>query len=168
MKHLKVRSACVASAEALVTGHTLFPLLDPLCFLAHRWPALAVNWSFRINELVWRLLLASTKMARGSAKEAGGLAGHLNQLFCKWPIMLRIFSGVWPQSCTWSKGGSCRNTPGAAGWKGPAFLRDAYVCSTGPTCRMCEGWVGHSSLKWQGCCEKFISSSEILRCLWML
>lgn len=83
MKHLKVRSACVASAGALVIGHTLFPLLDPVCFLAHRRPALAVNWSFRINELVCRLLLASAKMARGTAEEAGGLAGHLNQLFHK-------------------------------------------------------------------------------------
>ena len=83
MKHLKVRSVCVALAGALGTGHTLFPSLDPVCFLAHRTPALAVNWGFRINELACRLLPASAKMVRGAAKEAGGLAGHLNRLFHK-------------------------------------------------------------------------------------
>lgn len=73
----------MASDGALVTGHTLFLLLEPLCFVAHRRPALAVNWSFRINELVCRLLSASANMVRGASKEAGRLADHLNQLFHK-------------------------------------------------------------------------------------
>jgi len=60
MKHLIVRSACVVSAGALVTGHMLFPSPDAVCCLARRRP-LAVSWSLRMTELGGRLLPASAE-----------------------------------------------------------------------------------------------------------
>lgn len=70
----------MAAAGALMTGHRPFPLLDPGRFLPRGRPALAANWGVRTNELVCRLLLAAAEMGRGAAEEAGGTAGHLNQL----------------------------------------------------------------------------------------